>query len=80
MKASEIMSHSFPIWIPRMGQGRDTPVRTGLRRALAQIFPPIVCDKLPKRMAAAVDALADCKPSRWMVDGREVLDEPHPIP
>jgi hypothetical protein len=74
------MPDSNRIWIPRIGQGRDTPVRAGLSRALAQIFPPIVSDKLPKRMKAAVDALAECKPSRWMVGGREVLDEPDPIP
>lgn len=68
------------LWIPQIGQGRDTPVRAGLRRALRQIFPPIVSDVLPKRMKAAVDALTDCKPSSRILNGREVIDKPDPIP
>lgn len=68
------------LWIPRTGQGRDTPVRAGLRRALRQMFPPIVSDVLPRRMKAAVDALTDCKPLNQTVNGRVVIDEPDPIP
>ena len=66
------------LWIPRIGQGRDTPVRAGLRRALVQMFPPIVSDVMPKRMKVAVDALADCKPSSRTANSRAVIDEPDP--
>lgn len=53
------------IWIPRVGESRDAPVKAGIRRALVQMCPPIANDILPARMEAAMQALVELEPAIW---------------
>lgn len=51
---------TFQIWIPRSDRKRETPVGSGICRAMTQAFPLIVVDDaLPVRMKAAIQALKD---------------------
>lgn len=56
------MIDSSRLWTSLQDDERETPVGSGICRAMTQAFPLIVVDDaLPERMKAAIQALADCE-------------------
>lgn len=56
------MTEFFRIWVPRIGQGRDAPIKAGIYRALVQLCPLAMSETLSPRLKAAIEALLEREP------------------
>lgn len=51
-----------PLWRPLGKYQRETPFRTGIRRALTQAIPLVMNEALPARLKTALQALVELDP------------------